>query len=343
MTDTLGNELGLLRRRPIPVEELTAAWQRALFSDAGDAGLNRYYRFHLEGIAKFSDTLPDEDGLPELQAALLFLIRHLREQYACFLDEAVPAPRAYLEQWFASNAGSRNILLDSIRRAPAVSPGLRACLCGYLEQYGNGNLHVCYTFRALQYQEKLLTGLGSLDWAHPEAEARVNALLSGLNFNHLAYFAYRQSAIKAAAAQLPYQDRPAYLQTELSAMVSTPVRLSLIYHPDWPALKDMIAAFLTEELRAVPQLPPAKLALDLSVAQLACLLRALYDEGVFATANLSEIFQFFAAHFRSKRQECISPGSLSKEFYSISQVTAAVMRDKFQKIISRINRSFFPV
>jgi hypothetical protein len=54
------------------------------------------------------------------------------------------------------------------------------------------------------------------------------------------------------------------------------------------------------------------------------------------------VFKFFSRNFETKRQKSVSAGSLSKEYYSTSQVTAAVVRDMLQKMIARIDRNFFP-
>jgi len=86
-----------------------------------------------------------------------------------------------------------------------------------------------------------------------------------------------------------------------------------------------------------------KIPLEMSVAHLSCLIRLLYEESVFATQNLQSIFKCFAGYFQSKRQAVISAGSLSKEFYSIDQHTAARVRDLLQRMVLRINRDFFPM
>jgi hypothetical protein len=54
------------------------------------------------------------------------------------------------------------------------------------------------------------------------------------------------------------------------------------------------------------------------VAQLACLIRALFDAGVAASDTLTAVFKFCTLHFTTMRQQMISPGSLSKEYYSIN-------------------------
>jgi hypothetical protein len=86
-----------------------------------------------------------------------------------------------------------------------------------------------------------------------------------------------------------------------------------------------------------------KIGLDLSVAQLACLIRALFDASITASDSLTAVFKFCTLHFTTRRQLTISQGSLSKEYYSITQKTASGVLDLLQKMTERIKRDYFPV
>ena len=115
----------------------------------------------------------------------------------------------------------------------------------------------------------------------------------------------------------------------------------------------MLCGWLAEEINCIEksmmenhdlfQPPNEKLSLNLSVAHLACLTRLFFEENLFNNARLTGIFKFIACHYSTKRQTDISTGSLSKEYYSTSQVTAAVVRGILLKMVARINRNFFPV
>lgn len=291
MTLALRNELAG------PAEDIKAAWQQALFTDVGDACLQRYFTFHLEGITGSRDTLP----------LARELALHLIEHYGTYLDENTLVPA----DWYPM---------------PAPPPGFAY----YTDEMASG----CFTLRALRYYARFCSELHL-------SEDKDETLLD-LNFNHLAYFTERQDRVRSALSGLGNPEKIGYLQQELSRLSARPVP-AFIYHPDWPPLSAMLCTWLREELSRVPFAAPAqKLGLNLSVAQLACLLKLLYEEGTFATENFSDILRFFAAHFRSKRREHISYGSLSKESYSTGQVTAAVVRDKFDRMIKKIDRHFFP-
>ena len=125
------------------------------------------------------------------------------------------------------------------------------------------------------------------------------------------------------------------------------------YDDRWPPLTAMIAEWLESEQKiliqdfAVKQILPAghplKLRLQLPVSHLAFLIRLLSKENIFGLVPLTNIFSFFTANFNTKRQETLSAGGLSKEFYTSNMVTAAEVRALLSKMIARINRDYFPV
>lgn len=134
-------------------------------------------------------------------------------------------------------------------------------------------------------------------------------------------------------------------------------RLQLLVEQS-PAGDPMIRSGLTELLGFLEtyftdfldELPPVsngsnsgkKLPLKLSVAQLACLLRLFYEEGMYPAAGIAEVIRFTAAHYQTKRQEQVSTGSLSKEYYGTSQATAASCLELLEKMIRQLRKNFFP-
>ncbi|WP_448698185.1 hypothetical protein ACFGVR_15300 [Mucilaginibacter sp. AW1-3] len=163
-----------------------------------------------------------------------------------------------------------------------------------------------YTFSALKYFKNLLNGLRQYD--------DLISLLVRYNFNHPAFFGYLyQNGIRVNVLPMP----------------------GYCYDKRWPSLDP---ALLTRP----GSVAPTTLGLDLSVAQLACLLRLNYQQGLYAGASLQEVFHFAATHFHTRRQSHISERSLAKEYYSISQITAATVRDMLMKQVAQIDREFFP-
>jgi hypothetical protein len=129
-----------------------------------------------------------------------------------------------------------------------------------------------------------------------------------LNFNHPGF-----------QTDIPLNDLPA-IQSEAC-------------YPDWPSLSTLL-------IQEQPEHP--KLAIDLSVAHLACWTRMAYETGLYPNQSVQEVMDHTCATYRTRRQDSISPGSFAKEYYGISQVTAAVVRDRLMRMVGLIDRNYFP-
>jgi len=76
----------------------------------------------------------------------------------------------------------------------------------------------------------------------------------------------------------------------------------------------------------------SKLDVDLSVAQMSCLLRLLKECAIIKSGKIMELFGFLALHFRSKKQENISAESVRQQFYHVTEST----REEVRKVILRL-------
>ena len=177
--------------------------------------------------------------------------------------------------------------------------------------------------------------------------------LFDLEFNHFGIFAHMQDEIRAAFTGKPQSQRNAVINKELDFLTFKAKGDVPRYDMRWPPLSAMLTDWLKGELRQAEQkkvrdqnaIGPIlfKLRLELPVAHLAFLIRLLSKENIFGLFPLTEIFNFFSANFSTKRQETLSPGGLSKEYYTKNMVTAVEVRALLLKMIARINREYFPV
>lgn len=84
-----------------------------------------------------------------------------------------------------------------------------------------------------------------------------------------------------------------------------------------------------------------KMLVNLSVAQIGCLLKLAYEAGLFPNVTVSELIRSVVLYCRTKKQLHISARSLSKEYYSVTQVTAATCRELLDQLIKRIDKIYF--
>jgi len=329
------------------------AWEEAIFSNTPEDALVRYFHYHLDIISTISNTLANSHYSETnvlLQNELLALINHLRKYYPSYFNEDAIAPMAY-HQRLASQLTGDICAIQKTLKSSGLNISLIACLLKWFSVMSEDIGRVKFTFRSLSYFECIIHQLGSLDCHSHNAEKLLVSLLIRSNFNNLSFFVYYQDTIRNAFCDFRHtQERLNYLVEQKAEVSSSPEAKNIAFDPSWPSIKTMIGDWLKDEivlaekfLTKGSEVVVPKIPLEMSVAHLSCLIRLLYEEGVFATQNLQFIFKFFAGHYQSKRQAVISPGSLSKEFYSIDQHTAARVRDLLQRMVLRINRNFFPM
>jgi len=333
-------------------QQIRAAWNAAAFSGIPDHSLRRYFHFHLEGIREILDTLHlcHETAGPDVAITngLLDLIHYQRRYFGDYFNDNGIAPLAFCESVSKATNETAHSLKDRITNAN-IDPELVACLMAYFKKANFTILNVQFTYGALFYYEHFLKELHALFFgeAVPDLNAAVAAKLTELNFNALDFFCYKKQVIKKAAEHLSPEAQLKWLNNEIDLLGMQP-ETRFVYDQRLPSLSVMLKGWLAEEIVMVRETIgqhatiSEKLSLNLSVAHLACITRLFFEENLYNAAALTAIFKFIAGHYQTKRQTRISTGSLSKEYYSISQVTAAVVRDKLLKMVSRLNREYFP-
>lgn len=333
--------------------QIHKAWEEAIFSNTPENSLVRYFHYHLDIISTISNTLANSHDsetnvLP--QNELLALIDHLQKYYSSYFNEDAVAPITYHQRIISQLTGDVCAIQKTLQSSD-LNASLITCLAKWFNVMSEDIGKVKFTFRSLCYFGYIIRQLGSLDYDSDNVEKLLVSLLIRSNFNNLSFFVYYQDTIRNAFGDFrDTQERLNYLVERKAEIMSSPEVKNIAFDPSWPSIKTMIGDWLTEEIALTEkslckgsEVAVAKIPLEMSVAHLSCLIRLLYEESVFATQNLQFIFKCFAGHYQSKRQAVISPGSLSKEFYSIDQHTAARMRDLLQRMVLRINRNFFPM
>lgn len=248
--------------------------------------------------------------------------------------------------------GAKILCLRISMDEAALPEGLKMPVISYLQHMATGPSGL--TFSQLFYLQDFINEISRAlvqRHLHPLAEVFKRALLQ-LQFNHLYVFTYFQDTINLEVAKKKAAEKLQALEKK-RLLFSFAANQQTKFDDNWPALSSMLASWLAEEVNtlkniAVPQIlfnkrSQLKLKLHLSVAHLAYLLKLLYKEGIFGAIALTELFQFISDHFSTKRAETISTGGISKSSYSVSQVVAAEIRDLLAKMISAIDRDYFPV
>jgi hypothetical protein len=327
--------------------EIRDAWNAAVFSDAPDHSLKRYFYHHLEGIREILDTFCNWDEFPEIKKGLIGLIEYQLKYFRAFFNEEAMAPIAFLELVDRRVGEALAGVKEKLKKA-ILTISLKNCLFAYLGEMDFCDRTVSYTYRSVFYFEQLIAELDVACLAG-NPDNTLTALLTRLNFNSLAFFVYRKGQLNKAVSGIETAEKLALLERENEDLKLLP-ETGLIYDRRWPPLAVMLSGWLEPEIAAAGQQLKVeatfafeKLPLNLSVAHLACMLKLFVEEHLLGDISLTDLFKFSVRHYRTKRQQVISAASLSKEYYSTGQVTAAVVRDMLLKMVARINHNFFPV
>jgi hypothetical protein len=342
------------------------AFSGAIFTTAGDQVIERYIRHHQASMADLSDYLQEfiparGDNSPEYSELIGYftdrlsgLLRHTEKFFGKYFDKDAVMPAALRLTALRELNDPINQMLKSVA-ARVHAPALCESLTDYLQHMARnpGGLR----YRDIAYFSEFLRELAELFGRRSavDPDLKLCYKLIGLNFNHLGFYLYCQETIQreidhASSAR----DQVSLFQHSLNLIQSIPAKPSYSYDPALPNIKTMLCDWIREETRVceaaaqnadAPQIVDSsgKLPFNHSVAQIACLIHSLYDENCFSGSSITDVLRFAASNFRSKRQQQISFGSLSKEYYSVSQVNAAVMRDLFQRMTAKINKQYFPV
>jgi hypothetical protein len=354
------------------VTRICDALTSALFSSARDDVLERLVQHHQTVAIHLADKLYQwlqrstagphsnirEQLIRHLISQLFRLLDYFERYFSKYFNLDSKIPEQYGMLSARELAGQLAHLLGLLG---AISDEiLKNCLAGYLGPFAQGATVSPMSYRELIYLKTYIGEIsGVLEKARdPEPEADLIVALYYLNFNHLAFFTYCQQRFRGeAAAARSAKEYAAMISTALAALRSTRTKPGFYFHQDWPGIKEMMETWLRDELeiamasqktinpssQVIAIADEEKIELQLSVSQIACLTRLFYEEHIFPEASVIDLLKFVSRHYRSKRQQQISHGSLSKEYYGISQVTAAVVRDLLQRMVSRINKLYFPV
>jgi hypothetical protein len=340
-------------------------WSGLLFSRATDNVIKRYVGFQQQILLDLSDELykaissntpvaaqGDDEAMMTysqlLLEALLGLNHFLVHYFNSYVNKQLNLPAAAIPE-------ARKGISEIARRFTVdfqnvtLDGQLKGCILDYLNDIGLADSTLPLTYRSREY---LLSFVESLSVAVSSSEndgdltATVAETLFYLNFNHHAFGQWHREDIAGKKMGVGKPDQLDVLRKQMLLLKTMPVVLTRSYDPAiLPInilLENWLNAMIKEEKGPLGKDPPDKIELKLTVAQLALLIRLLYEEGVFAMKNIAGLLRFFSGHFMSKKQEHISYGSMNKLYYSGDQFTGYAVRALLLKMVAKINKMFFP-
>lgn len=334
---------------------LPQRWEEMYFSNAAEDFLQRYYSQQFYWLTQAINLLNNESSAPctasSMMGTLLKLARLLLTGYPQLLDPKLNFPALLLTDWQPPWAADTAVITGALQHQGTDHP-LNRLLREYFEAMKGRHSSHQFSVREFRYADQLISALADTVTSATPLEAveqRITSVLMRFNFNHLGFLSYLRQQHQEKLNALTPKLQQDYLGRAEESLLEYPLRAMEAYDDRWPSVREHLQGWMQQmasrlrhrEQTAVSARP--KLQLNLSVAHLSCLLRAFYEAGLLKGGSLAGIFRLLSASVSAKKQADISSTSLKKEYYSVSQFTAARVMELLEQMIAQLNRHYFPV
>ena len=182
----------------------------------------------------------------------------------------------------------------------------------------------------------------------------IRLLLAHLDYNDENYFRYYVDFIKSGMSEIESQtDHLERLALHFKIISQSHSKNGLIYDDTLPPIREQLMDWILDEIQyREKRLRFSTLALvkddefsktdfkiefDISVSQLACLIKVFIEAGIIQNKNISELIRFLARFAKTKRSESISNESFRIKYYNVESGTKQSVRNLFHTAISYIN------
>jgi hypothetical protein len=351
-----------------PIQSICAAllqkWEHELFSSPKEVTMTRYVRFHQCGISRLSNRISElSDSLPKPSPAkqslsqpceailkeLEKLLYFLEGQCYPYFDHDYPITIFRCAEQCAAWTALINPFKEYANGL--VEDSLIELIARSFQEICEEGMHSPLSYREctiLQHMISLADRL--LKNRHNLTTAMVAKALIRQNFNTLLFFNwYKEQLNRQIENARTEKEEQQLLRDEILFISETFVDPAKAIEPKLPNIDTAILSWLQEKATNNKALTdtlqseqPQKLAINLSVPQLAIFARIFVQAGCFSESNMARINRFFVQHFSTKKQSDVSVKSFTKAFYNADQIAAAVVRHHLQKMLNYVNKTYFP-
>jgi hypothetical protein len=361
------NNRGLLDSVTREVDRVKQTFIHEVFNFGDERHLERYIQNHQQALIRLMDETVRllatskhrkreqydicYKGLEEL---LAFVERH----FARYFDQDAKAPEAYINLVRNDIRTNFNNLREGLLRK-AANPRICDSTLYVLRKIMDEKPFHDITYRRVLYAKELQKELFTLmDRADPgkDINEELKNLIFYLNCNSVKSFAYHthhiDELLNQAETKTEVIEKLSYLLKEIN---QAQVKPGIGYNVNVPTLKAQLNNYIIEEIEHLQRVhqftnssgarmpesvtPNFKINLDLSVAQVACLIRVFIEAKIIVNQNITELLKFLAKVLVSKKAESISYDSLRSKYYNVEQSTKEAVKRTLLKMISHIESS----
>jgi vacuolar-type H+-ATPase subunit E/Vma4 len=353
-------------------DRIRNAFIHEIFGIQSEYHLERYIQFHQQELIRLIDALMEEDrelksskanssqfnelyqsAFHILQSLLEFIERHFTK----YFDQDTKAPFSYISmvtsdlvKWYSDIHQQ----LKSIAADNALTDLLLSPVKKLIELIPNGPISyrmIIYAKEIHKEAQRILKAASTSGNVNEE----IRRSLIYLNFNTLKYFNFFADCFLVSINQL---DSPAEriekLSYDLKVISQAQVKPGVGLNNTMRSLKEQVIDWISEEISylekvtklrersvmlATDQEEGFKLKMEMSVSQIAYVLRIFVETRLIHNKNISELIRFFAKFFQAKRLDSISYESLRVRYYNVEEGTRKSVRALLLQLVDHINKT----
>ena len=348
------------------VADLKEKWVRELFSTAKEHVIRRYVQYHQAGITQLSNqisrplpslSLPSDHKetvirfYETISGELERLLHFLKHSCYSYFDKdykvSVYYCRRQREKLIEFEQELKSYQGVSVERelVKAIAASVRDLISDALES----GMSYRQVEHALNLRRMVHLSLNPMNGT--TTDILVQALYRQ-NLNTLHFYNWYQAYFIRQLSGVQEKDDQQKLVTEQARIFSAIfVDPQKAFEPELASIDRQILTWLHTQLASSPDIRAmghikqnrnGQLPLNLSVPQFALFIRVFHEAGCFPLNNVSKVMRFFTQHFTTKKQLNISFKSFKNAFHGMNQSAAAMVRAYLQKMISYINKIYFP-
>jgi hypothetical protein len=355
-------------------ERIKVAWRDEVFSSSIEIDIEPHIQRHQVAIIDLKDHIlkllgPVEaeellkpnmatDSLGALKMifqSLHDLLTYIEKYFSKYFDLSAKIPDSY-RNITARNFSERLPLLTESLKQREIDPNVFKAVTGCFTEFIH-NHEEKFDYRAVIYLNELLREIDQLCGSEEkgfEFDRLVCIKMIYLNFNVCSLFNYCVNAMKERyQGKETLDEQLGQLALYQKRINQTQEKPGFSYDPTADSLKVQLGHWVSEEIiffgrkhqlsfgfKAEPIVPKApnnkfKVETNLSVSQIAHLIRVMVDTGVITNKNTLEMLRFMADHISSKKTPSIAHESFRRQFYDAKDPAPAVVKNEIIKMLNQ--------
>jgi len=348
------------------VERIKQTFVHEVFSFEDEQHLERYIQYHQQALIRLMDEAAQQKELKAnakhknayqttyslLQDLLTFIERH----FAKYFDQDAKAPESYIATAKEDAFTKLNELQNGLKERNADPRIVDLMLYAVRKIADEGTVRT--TYRKVMYAKNIQKELFRLfeKPETPEIDAELRQLMYYLNYNSIKTFAYHTHYINILLADAETRaDKIEKLSFVLKEVNQAQVKPGIRFKQDAPSLKDQLTCYISEEIDYLERvqhlssnphersqdsfLDTFKLKLELSVAQLAYLIKVFIEVKLIQNKSLTELLRFLVKFVVTKRAESISYDSLRAKHYNVERSTKESVKSMLLAMVRYIEKN----